>query len=110
MMVSGLPVTRVLKRSFNGPYSVEKEKATRDEWILRILRRIRQICSLKQCAGFWPALENLVWGLAPGSTILILVLAVLCARMYLNLGHDYVHTVTAHLEKVSLGQLLGYEA
>jgi hypothetical protein len=107
--VSELSVTTALKKVLDVPYSVNQGTATAGEWLLRLLRRILQICSLERCASFWSALENLVWGLAPGSTILILVLAILCARMYLNLGHNYLGSLTAHLEKLSIGQLLGYE-
>jgi hypothetical protein len=109
MMVSRISDTKALKKAFPVPYSLKEGTATGDEWHLRVMRRIRQIGLLKPGAGFWSALENLVWGLAPGSSLLIVALTILCARMYFDLGHDYLSTVTAHLGKVTLAQLLGYE-
>jgi hypothetical protein len=109
IMISRISDTKALKKSFHVAFSVREERATRDEWYLRIMRRIRQICPFKPGAGFWPVLENLIWGLSPGSSILIVALAILSVRMYLNLSHDYLSTVTAHLGKVILAELLGYE-
>ncbi len=108
-MISRISDTKALKKAFHGAHSIKEETVTGDDWQLLVMRRIRQIGALKPDAGFWPVLENLVWGLAPGSSILILALTILCVRMYLNLGHDYLSMVTAHLGKVTLAKLLGYE-
>jgi hypothetical protein len=109
MILSKIFDTKTLKQAFHVPYSVKEGTATGDEWHLRVIRRIRQIGLLKPGARFWSAVENLVWGLAPGSSLLIVALTLLCVRMYLNLGHDYFSTVTAHLGKVTLAPLIGYE-
>jgi hypothetical protein len=108
-MISRISDTKALKKAFHLAHSVKKKTATGSEWQLRVRRRIRKIASLKHDAGFWSVLENLVWGLAPGSSILTLALTILCVRMYLSFGHDYLSTVTAHLGKVTLAKLLGYE-
>jgi hypothetical protein len=63
----------------------------------RIVSRIRRIGHIKPVAGFWSVVENLVWGLSPGSSILLLALTILCVRMYLNLGHDYLSTTVSYL-------------
>jgi hypothetical protein len=109
IMISGTSETRALKKVFQVAYYVKEWTAIRVEWQSRIMRRIRQVWRLKSGGGFWSALENLVWGLAPGSSILIVALAILCVRMYLNLGHDYLSTMTAHSVKVALAELFGYE-
>ena len=109
MMPSRIFDTKGLKGAFHVPCSVKDGTATGDEWHLRVMRRIRRIDLVKLGAGFWSALENLVWRLTPGSSILILALAILCLRMYLNLSHDYLSTVAAHLGKVSSAELLGYK-
>jgi hypothetical protein len=96
IMISGTSETKALKKVFHVAYSVKEGTAIGVGWQSRIMKRIRQMWSLKPGVGFWSFLENLVWGLAPGSSILIVVLAILCLRMYLNLGHDYVSTMTAH--------------
>jgi hypothetical protein len=101
--------TEALKKAFPMVYPVKEGTAIADAWQLRAMRRIHRIGRVKPCAVFWSALENLVWGLTPGSSILILALAIICVRMYLNLGHDYLSTVAAYLGKVSLAELLGYK-
>jgi hypothetical protein len=109
MMVSRIFDTKALKNAFHVPYSLKEGTATGSGWHLRATRRIRHIGLLKPGARFWSALENLIWGLTPGSSILIVALTILCVRMYLTLGHDYFSTVTAYWGKVTLAQLFGYE-
>jgi hypothetical protein len=108
-MISRIPDTQALKKSFHAAFSLRQGTATQDEWYLRLMRKIRRICPFKPGAGFWPALENLIWGLSPGSSILIVVLGILCVRVYLNLCHAYLSTVTEHLGKVTLAERLGYQ-
>ncbi len=77
----------------SGFFHVKEEPANGSEWQLRVKRRIRKIAPFRVAAGFWSACENLVWGLTPGSSILLLALTILCLRMYLNLGHDYLNAL-----------------
>jgi hypothetical protein len=86
-----------MKKPFPVVSSVKEGTATGDQEQLQSVRRIRRIARLKPIAGFWSVLENLGWGLSPGSSILFLALTILCVRMYLNLGHDYLSTLVAHL-------------
>jgi hypothetical protein len=106
VMISRIPDRLALEESFPAAFSLREGTATEDEWYLRLMRRIRQICPLKRGAGFWSVLENLVWGLAPGSSILIVALTILCVRMYLSLGHEYLSTVTVHLGKLTMAPAL----
>lgn len=99
-MIPSISNTKASKKEFHVAHSANEGTATGDDWQLRVMRRIRRISLLKPGAGFWSVIENLVWGLAPGSSILILALAVLSVRMYLNLGHEYLSTVTVHLEEL----------
>jgi hypothetical protein len=106
IMISRIPDTKALKKSSHVAFSRREETATPDEWYLRLMRRIRQIRLLKPGEGLWPVLENLFWGLAPGSSILIAALTILCVRMYLILGHDYLTTVAEHLGKLTIAPAL----
>jgi hypothetical protein len=88
---------KVLKNTLPLVPSLREGTANCDQRPLQGISRIRRIGRLKPVASFWSFLENLVWGLSPGSSIVIVALAVLWVRMYLNLGQDYLSAVAAHL-------------
>jgi hypothetical protein len=88
---------RGLEEAFRSDNSVMEGNWAVQEWPARVMERIRRIAHVKPIAGFWSVVENLVWGLSPGSTILLLALTILCLRMYLNLCQDYLSTAAASL-------------
>jgi hypothetical protein len=93
----GISHPRGLEEAFRSDNSVTEGKCAAQGWPARVMKSICLIGHVKPVAGFWSAVENLVWGLSPGSTILLLALTILCLRMYLNLGQDYFSTATASL-------------
>jgi hypothetical protein len=96
-MRSRISHPRGLEEAFRSDNSIMGGRCAGQGWAARIMRKIRRIGHVKPVAGFWSVVENLVWGLSPGSTILLLALTILCLRMYLNLGQDYLSTAAAYL-------------
>jgi hypothetical protein len=106
-MRSRISENEALKEAFRKAY-FEKEKAAGEAWPSQIMRRVRNIGPLGLVAGFWPAFEHLVWRLVPVTCLLVVALTVLLLSMDLDLGHDYLRTVTAELQKPTLSQLFGF--
>jgi hypothetical protein len=98
IMRSRISHPKGLEEEFRSDKSVMEGKCAVQAWRARVMKRIRRIGQVNPVAGFWSVVENLVWGLSPGSTLLLLLLTILCLRMYLNLGQDYLSTAAAYLE------------
>jgi hypothetical protein len=96
-MIPRISDPRALEEAIHWDNSVMEGRCAEQGWPARIMKRIRRIGHVKPVGGFWSVVENLVWGLSPGSSILLLALTILCVRMYFNLGHDYLSTVAAYL-------------
>jgi hypothetical protein len=96
-MIPTISDARALEEAFLPDNYLIEGRCAGQGWAARLMRRIRRITHLNPSVGFWSVVENLVWGLSPGSSILLLALTILCVRMYLNLGHDYLSAVVAYL-------------
>jgi hypothetical protein len=107
-MRSRISENEALKKAFRHAYFEEEKASAGEAWPSQIMRRVRKIGPLGKNAGFWPAFEHLVWQLVPVSCLLVVALTVLLLSMDLDLGHDYVRTVTAELQKPSLSQMFGF--
>jgi hypothetical protein len=97
-MISRISQSRELEETFRSENSIMEERCAGQDRPARIMRKIHRIVHFKPVAGFWSIVENLVWGLSPGSSILLLALTILCLRMYLNLGQEYLSASAAYLE------------
>jgi hypothetical protein len=97
-----------LKKAFQLAYLGKETTVSGETWRSQIMNRVREIGPLESSAGFWPAFEHLVWRLVPVSCLLIIALTALLLRLDLDLGHDYLGTVTAGLEKPTLSELFGF--
>jgi hypothetical protein len=97
-MISRISQSRELEETFRSENSVMEERCAEQGRPAGIMRKIYRSGHFKPVAGFWSVVENLVWGLSPGSSILLLALTILCVRMYLNLGHEYLSAAAAYLE------------
>jgi hypothetical protein len=107
-MRSRISESEVLKKAFRDAYFAKERAATGETWRSQVMRRVRKIGPLGPSAGFWPAFEHLMWRLVPVSCLLVVALTVLLLSMDLDLGHDYLGTVTAELQKPTLSELLGF--
>jgi hypothetical protein len=107
-MRSRISEKEALKRAFRQAYLAKEKVASEETWRSQIMRRVRKIGPLESTEGFWPAFEHLVWRLVPVSSLFVVALTALLLSMDLNLGHDYLGTVTAELEKPTLSELFGF--
>jgi hypothetical protein len=98
--------TEVLKKAFRDVYATrEKEWAITEDWLARVMDRIRRVGPLKPAGNFWPAFEHLVWRLAPASCLLVLVLGAFLMNMDFDLAYDYLDTVRSEVEDRALLEL-----
>ncbi len=98
-----------LKEALCDAYLAKENMGTGDEWQSQVMRRIRETGLPKTGLEFWATFERMVWRLAPVSCLLVLALAVFLLSMDLDRSYDYLGTVTAELEKPTLGELFGLE-
>jgi hypothetical protein len=107
-MRSRISEKEALKKAFRHAYWAKERAVTGETWRSQIMRRVREIGPLESSAGFWPAFEHLVWRLVPVSCLLVVALTALLLSMSPDLGHDYLGTVTAELEKPALSELFDF--
>ena len=107
-MRSRISENEAVKKAFQHAYLAKERAAPGETWRSQVMRRVREIGPLESSAGFWPAFEHLMWRLVPVSCLLVLALTTLLLSLNLDLGHDYLGTVTVELEKPSLSELFGF--
>jgi hypothetical protein len=107
-MRSRISENEALKKAFQHAYLAKESAVSGETWRSQIMRRVRKIGPLESSAGFWPAFEHLVWSLVPVICLLIVALTALLLSLDLDLGHDYLGTVTAELEKPTLSELFRF--
>jgi hypothetical protein len=78
-----------------------------DQWQTEAMRRIRLIGPLNSRTGFVELFEQMVWRLAPATSLLVIALVVVFLVSGLTQGND-VLTFLNDPEELDLAQLLGF--
>ena len=98
---------KALKKAFRDAHFAGEGLEGGDQWRSEVMRRVRQIGPLRAGKYFLPALEQMVWRLAPVNCALIILLIILFLKMGLDPGSDVLAMLTLEAEEPSLSQLFG---
>ena len=102
-----LTENKALKKACREAHFAREGVASGDQWRSEVMRRVRQIGPLRAGKRFWPALEHVVWRLAPVNCALIIMFIILFLKMGLDPGSDVLAMLTVEAEEPSLSQLFG---
>ena len=106
-MKTKLTENEAIKKAFCDAHFAGEGLESGDQWRSEVMRRVRQIGPLRAGKYFLPALENMVWRLAPVNCALIILLIILFLKMGLDPGSDVLAMLTLEAEEPSLSQLFG---
>ena len=106
-MKTKLTENEAIKKAFCDAHLSRERGGTGDVWQSQVMRRVRQIGPLRARKYFLPALEQMVWRLAPVNCALIILLIILFLKMGLDPGSDVLAMLTLEAEEPSLSQLFG---
>ncbi|RPI77409.1 MAG: hypothetical protein EHM45_09200 [Desulfobacteraceae bacterium] len=88
-------------------YLSRATEAVGDQWQTEAMRRIRLIGPLNARTGFMELFEQMVWRLAPATSLMVVALVVVFLVSGLTQGNDVLAFMNDP-EEMDLAQLLGF--
>lgn len=98
---------QALKQALKQAYHERENLEAGDKWKVHVMHRIRHMGPLESGPNFFELFEQVVWRLAPATSLLVVALALLLIVSGYTQENELVTLLLSEPEELTLAQLLG---